>query len=375
MKETYEGNRRIRYAVIGLGNIAQVAILPAFEHAKQNSELVALISSNREKLTVLAKKYEIEHTGSYDSVESVLRTSRADAVYIALPNTMHRSMTERVAAVGVHVLCEKPMAMTVEDCEAMVAATRAENVKLMVAYRLHFEKANLTAIERIRKGEIGDPRIFTSTFCQQVREGDVRTRGRTAGGAAYDMGVHCINAARNLFREEPTQVLAVQVRDTGDRFQEVDEATTAILRFSSGRVAQFTASQGAADVAEYRVVGTKGDIRLDPAYGYRSALSEYVTVGEKTYHTSYSSRDQFAPELIHFSNAILTDTEPEPSGEEGLCDVRVLRAIEASARTGQRVNLAPYEREDDRPRPSLRLDMRLPAVGNVRPVDAPSPSK
>jgi predicted dehydrogenase len=372
MDDKYEGKRRIRYAVIGLGNIAQAAVLPAFDHAKDNSLLAALVSSNPEKLTALSKKYEVEHTGGYDSVERVLRESQADAAYIALPNAMHREMTERVAAIGLHVLCEKPMAMTVEDCEAMVAATRAENVKLMIAYRLHFERANLMAIERIRKGEIGEPRIFTSSFCQQVREGDVRTRASTGGGAAYDMGVYCINAARNLFRDEPTEVFAVQVRDSGDRFQGVDEATTAILRFSGGRVAQFTASQGAADVAEYRIIGTKGDIRLDPAYGYRAELQEYVTIDEETEKTAYAKRDQFAPELVHFSNAILTDTEPEPSGEEGLCDVRVLRAIEASVRTRQPVSLAPYERED---RPSMRLEMKLPAIGNVQPIDAPSPSK
>jgi glucose-fructose oxidoreductase len=103
-------------------------------------------------------------------------------------------------------------------------------------------------------------------------------------------------------------------------------------------VAQFTASQGAAEVAEHRIVGTMGDIRLDPAYGYRSELKEYATIDEKTDKTLYSKRDQFASEPIHFSNAILTGTEPEPSGEEGLCDVRVLRAIEASVRTRQSVS-------------------------------------
>jgi predicted dehydrogenase len=362
----------VRYAVAGLGNIAQVAVLPSFTHAKENSKLVALLSSDAEKLGVLARKYDVEHTGSYERFEDVLRASNADAVYVALPNTMHRAMTERAAAVGVHVLCEKPMATSVEDCEAMIAATKAAGVKLMIAYRLHFERANLTAIDRVRRGEIGDPRIFTSVFSQQVREGDIRTDGRYGGGALFDMGIYCINAARNLFRSEPLEAFAFQARDTDQRFHGVDATTTAILRFPGGGLAQISASQGAADVSEYRIVGTRGDVRLEPAYDYSVKLREFTTVEDETKKESFSKRDQFAPEIIHFSDSILGGTEPEPSGEEGLCDVRVIHAIQVSARTGQRVTLAPYDRED---RPNMRLEMRRPAVGKVKPVHAPSPSK
>jgi predicted dehydrogenase len=365
-------SRPIRYAVVGLGNIAQVAVLPAFAHAKENSKLVALVSSDAVKLDALAKKYSVEHTGPYDRLEAVLRASEADAVYVVVPNSMHRTMTERAAGVGVHVLCEKPMATSVEDCEAMIAATKAAGVRLMIAYRLHFEEANLTAIDRVRKGEIGEPRIFTSVFAQQVREGDIRTRSATGGGASFDMGIYCINAARYLFRDEPLEVFAHQVRGTDARFQGVDETATAILGFAGGRVAQLTASQAAADVSEYRLVGTKGDIRLDPAYGYAAPLREFVTVDASTDETKYGKRDQFAPELVYFSDCILGDTEPEPSGEEGLCDVRILEAIETSARTGQRVRLAPFTRDD---RPNLRLEMKRPAVGRIEPVHAPSPNK
>ena len=365
------GARKVRYAVVGLGNIAQVAVLPAFAHAEDNSELVALVSSDADKRSALAARYKVEHTGSYDELEDVILAARADAVYLALPNTMHRSMTERAARIGVHVLCEKPMA-TVEDCEAMIAATKASRVKLMIAYRLHFEAANLTAIDRVRRGEIGEPRIFSSVFSQQVREGDIRTREALGGGAAFDMGIYCVNAARYLFRAEPLEVMAARVRGTDDRFHGADETTTAVLVFSGGRLAQITASQAASSVSEYRIVGTNGDIRLEPAYDYTVPLRAFTTQGESTRKDKYGKRDQFAPELIYFSDSIVGDTEPEPSGEEGLCDVRVLQAIETSARSGQRVRLAPYDRED---RPNLRLEMKRPPVGNVQPVHAPSPSK
>ena len=367
-----KSSRKVRYAVIGLGNISQVAVLPAFEHAKENSELVALISSDREKLKVLSKRYDVELTGSYDDVPSLLSRGLVDAVYIALPNSEHRKMTEIVAERGVHVLCEKPMAMTVDDCEAMIRATEEHGVKLMIAYRLHFEQANMKAVERIGRGTIGEPLFFSSVFGHQVREGDIRTRDDLGGGALFDVGVYCVNAARYLFRAEPEEALATQVFGADERFPDVDATTTVVLRFPEQRIAQFTASQASADVAEFRVIGTKGDLRLEPAYEYAGPRKEYLTVDGETKQTTHPKSDQFAPEIVHFSQCIIDDVEPEPSGEEGLADARVLEAIVQSARTGRVVKLPSFTR---RQRPSIQQAMKKPPVPKVRTVHAPSPSK
>src|SRR5579859_3475020 len=191
---------RVRYGVIGAGYIAQAAVLPAFAHARENSQLVALVSSNAEKRSELAKKYDLEHTGSYDDLEKVLDESRADAVYITVPNTEHRVFTERAARAKRHVLCEKPMAMNEVDCRAMIAATDENDVRLMIAYRLHFEEANLSAIEIARSERIGQPRFFGSEFGHVVKPDDIRWRADLGGGALYDLGTYCVNAARYLFR-------------------------------------------------------------------------------------------------------------------------------------------------------------------------------
>src|SRR6202521_3289513 len=190
--------RRVRYAVVGLGHIAQVAVLPAFRNAA-NSELFALVSGDSNKLEKVGKKYALEHLYSYEDYSRAL--SNVDAVYLALPNHLHREYAVRAAAAGVHVLCEKPMAVTSQDCQAMIRAADLNRVKLMIAYRLHFEAGNLHAIQVAKSGKLGDLRIFTSEFCQQVAGDNVRvgehvTRG---GGPLYDMGVYCINAARYLF--------------------------------------------------------------------------------------------------------------------------------------------------------------------------------
>jgi predicted dehydrogenase len=363
---------RVRYAVVGLGHIAQVAVLPAFAHAAENSELVALVSSDEAKRRALGERYKVAVTGSYDELEEVIEAAHVDAVYVTMPNAYHREVTGRAARAGAHVLCEKPMATTVEDCEGMCRSTQAAKVKLMIAYRLHFEEANLHAIQRIRAGEIGEPRIYSSVFCHQVREGDIRTREALGGGALFDMGIYCLNSARYLFQDDPLDVYARQITGTDERFAHVDEMTTAILRFPGERIAQMTASQGAADVSEYEVIGTKGRLRLDPAYDYSGQLHEVLTVSGDTTERTFPERDQFAPEIVYFSRCILEDIEPVPSGFEGLEDVRILEAMAQSARSGARVPLRPAHRHA---RPDERLVMTKPPVERVSTVHSPSPSK
>src|SRR5687768_6136489 len=162
----------IRYAVVGLGHIAQVAVLPAFAHARKNSILAALVSDDEEKRQELGQLYGVERTFTYAQYDDCLASGEIDAVYIALPNNMHREYTERAARAGIHVLCEKPMAQTKEDCEAMIGAAEDNHVKLMIAYRLHFEESNLRAIETVKSGKLGEPRIFISDFTMQVTDRD-----------------------------------------------------------------------------------------------------------------------------------------------------------------------------------------------------------
>jgi predicted dehydrogenase len=186
------------------------------------------------------------------------------------------------------------------------------------------------------------------------------------------MGVYCINAARYLFRDEPEEVFATCVRGDDARFEEsVDESTTAILRFPGGKVAQLTASLAAASTSSLQLVGSRGDLRLEPAYGYDKPLVHHLTIDGKTTTQSFDTRDQFAPELIAFSRAILEGHEPEPSGQEGLADVRIVRAILESAQTGKAVRLAPFMRSA---RPDLRQEMHKPPVHPPAPLKAPSPT-
>ena len=245
--------RSVRYAVVGLGHIAQVAVLPAFAHAGRNSRLVAVVSDDRTKRRDIARRYRLERTFTYDEFDDCL--AGVDAVYIALPNSMHAEYTIRAARAGVHVLCEKPMAVTVQECRQMIAACRKANVKLMIAYRLHFEALNLSAIELARRGRLGELKFFTSSFSMTVRRGDIRTKQAYGGGTLYDIGVYCINAARNLFRAEPTQVFATSINSGLATLAEIDETTAATLRFGDDQVAKVFELQGLADIADQVLLG------------------------------------------------------------------------------------------------------------------------
>jgi predicted dehydrogenase len=364
--------RRVRYAVVGLGHIAQVAVLPAFAHARGNSQLVALVSDDAQKLKVLGRRYRVDQLFSYREYGECLRSGSIDAVYIALPNHLHAEYSIGAARAGIHVLCEKPMAVTEKDCQAMIRATARAGVKLMIAYRLHFEEANMTAVRIVRSGKLGDPRFFTSSFSMQVRPDNIRTDKEKGGGTLYDIGVYCINAARYLFGAEPTDVFAFSGASKDDeRFKEIDETTAALLRFPGGRLAEFTSSFGAADVSSYRMVGTKGDVRLEQAYEYVYPIDLHVTVKGKTRKQTFRKRDQFAPELEYFSNCILSNRTPEPSGMEGLADVRIVQALYRSAQRGRPVKIATVRRSQ---RPSLKQTKRRPPVDKPALVHAKSAS-
>ena len=368
----------VRFAVIGQGYFAQGAVLPGFKEA-DGCELRAIFSEDETKLRALKRKYGVAAALGYDQYDDYLRSGAVDAVYVALPNDKHAEYVIRAARAGVHVLCEKPIATNSADAERMLAACADNGVKLMIAYRLHFEGATLEAIERVRRGDIGRPRFFSSTFAMQVRGGNIRTRRARGGGPLLDLGIYCVNAARALFRAEPTEALAMSASLRGDRrFKEIDEQVTAVLRFPGDRLAQLTCSFGAHDHSALAVIGEKGRIRMDPAYEYASGLTVDTEItGKKPQRKTFPKRDQIAAELIAFARCIRDGREPEPSGEEGLADLYVLEAD--SARDRERphradpADLAPRAADQGAEHPSQTARNARPGSRGSRPAATDAP--
>ena len=364
------GKKKVRYAVVGAGWFAQEAVLPGFASA-DNSELAAIVSGDPTKRRELGKKYGVP-TFTYEQYDELLAGGTVDAVYIVLPNAMHREYTVRAAERKIHVLCEKPLAANRRECEEMIEACRRNGVRLMTAYRLHLESANLAAVQAIADGKIGEPRLFHGINSQSVAEGNTRLEGDLKGGPLMDLGVYCINAARYLFRDDPIEVTGFTASLPGERFAEVPEMVSAVMRFPKDRLATFSCGFGEAKVSEYRVIGTAGDIRLDPAYAFRGEIELSLTddAGE-TKTSTYKERDQVGAELHYFSECIRADRDPEPDGVEGMIDLAIIDAIKESIRTKAAVAVGAFP---SKARPTADQEIKLSKVSPPKLVKAGAPS-
>ncbi len=338
-------DRKIRYGIVALGSISQEAMMPGVEHTG-NSAMTALVTDDPVKARELAKMYGIEYTYTYDQFPQLLQSGHIDAIYLALPNWKHAEFAVPALQAGIHVLLEKPMEVSSAQCEAILAAQKGSPAKLMVAYRLHFEPATIAAIEKVRSGELGDVHIFNSTFCQVVDAANHRAHSGVEAGPVLDMGPYPINAVRNLFEDEPTEAFAVGTRHPESGFGDFDDTVSVTLKFPKNRIAQFTVSYYGNKLDTYVVVGTKGSLEVNPGYMYGKPLEHYAVIGQKEDHESFKNTDHFGGEMKYFSDCILHNREPEPDGQEGLADVRVIEAIHRSLESGawEKVDRVPVTR-------------------------------
>lgn len=324
----------IRYAVVGAGWISQEAFMPGVAQTG-NSTIAAIVTGDMAKGAKLAAFHNVPQVVSYDDYDALLASDAVDAVYVALPNSMHADYAIRAAKAGKHVMVEKPLATSVAEAEAMIAAAREAGVYLMTAYRLHHEPGTVAVLDHIRNGDIGTPLFFQSVFSFQSAAGNHRLKAQHWGGPLQDIGVYCLNAARHVFSQEPVEAWACINQPKGDaRFAEVEASIAVTLRFPSGGLAQFIASFGAAEIDSYRVVGSTGCLELDPGFKFDIATKLRLRKGGTVTETAFPQIDQFGAQVAYFSDCITAGTLPEADGEEGLADMRALLAIEQAAKTG-----------------------------------------
>jgi len=361
-------DQKIRYAVVGAGWISQAAFMPGVAHTG-NSVITALVTGDPKKATALGKQYGITNTYHYDAWPAAIASGQFDAVYLALPNWQHRDFAIPALEAGLHVLLEKPMATSEDDCRAIEAAAARGNAKLLLAYRLHFEPGTPEAIRLMRENAIGPATLFTSVFTQHVDPANHRAKSGFWAGPVADMGPYPINAVRNLFAAEPTEVMAWGTRNYGFDF---DDTVCIQLRFPGNRLAQFTVAYGLAGLSEYRLFGPKGDLVVSPAYAFPGPIAHRLTVNEQTTEKTFPKADQFGGETQYFSDCILHDRIPEPDGEEGRLDVRIIAAIDRALQSGQPQHLPAITR-GKRPDPSQVK--QLPPITPPKLIGAAEPSK
>jgi len=333
-------DEKLGFAVVGIGKLSQGQIIPGLRKAK-GAKLAALVSGHPEKAREWAAREGLPADAiySYADYDRIAQDPRIHIVYVVLPNSLHAEYTIRALKAGKHVLCEKPMATTVADAEAMVAAAKAANRKLMIAYRCHYEPNNLEAMRRIRSGRYGKPKLVVTDMNRQSTLDDPSDIWRldakmSGGGALADMGIYGINGARYLLNEEPVEVRAWALTDRKDpRFREVEDMIAWQFRFASGAIANGSTSFSVASAMKYDVYCAHARIRADPgAYygGNRLDIFGHLDQGEIT----RPEIDQFAREMDWMADAVRGKVPLVAPGEEGLQDQRLIAAILESVKKG-----------------------------------------
>jgi predicted dehydrogenase len=343
--------KQIGYAVLGLGDLTQRAALPAFARAADNSRLVAIVASDRGRAQALAQEFRVAGY-HFDELRQCLQRDDVNAVYIVLPTAMHCDYAVEAARAGAHVLCDRPMAVMADECRRMIRTCQTNRVKLMISYRLHSQPSFRKMLDLVRAGAVGVPKTFSSDFTTRIDDpDDVRLQRRLGGGTVYELGVYCINTVRTLFALEPAQVMAMTARPTR-RYGDVDESAVALIRLPDERLAHVHTSFGEEPAAVLTIFGDQGYLRLFNAY--RDDVPAVMEIGGRRGREEhrFEPADQLAAEVAYFSDCVLHDRQPEPSGLEGLQDIRIVEAIYRSARDGRPVTLprmarveAPAEQE------------------------------
>jgi predicted dehydrogenase len=326
----------VGYAVIGLGSIAETSVLPAFRNSEK-CNLVALVSHDAQRAKQLGAKFGVSADAcyGYDNYDACLARPNVDAVFVASINGAHAEQTIRAASAKKHVLCEKPLGATVEECRRMVEACRQKNVYLMTAYRKYFEPGSVALKKLITDGELGRLRHIFSTYTEHVDAAKVGWQLNpklSGGGSLMDIGIYCVNTMRWLAGTTPLEATAQMWTDDPTRFKNVEDNIAFQLAHPEGLVCQGTSSYTARAASFVQVHGDKGWAALNPAFAFEEERRLFGKIEGRWFEHTFEVIDEFVLELDYFADCIRNRHEPKSDGVEGLQDVATIQAIYQAAR-------------------------------------------
>lgn len=330
---------KIAWGILGTAKIAERELVPALQES-ETANLLAIASRKLIKAKRFAAKHRIPR--AYGSYEELLKDPDIEAVYIPLPNHLHYKWTIKAAELGKHVLCEKPLARSVDEVTEMFAACEANHVLLMEGFMYRFHPQTQRVQELLKQKVIGEPRLIRVAHSFPLhlldREEDFRWQMETGGGNLLDLGVYCIDTARYLFQADPIRAFATSSYDSK---HSAEAETRGILEFPGNRVATVDSSFLLTTRKEYEVVGAKGRIRAlvpyNPGRGKDNKI-EVTIQGKRTLET-IKARNEYRLEVDHFSGCITDKTPPGVSKESSIANIRVLHALEESVHSGVPVTI------------------------------------
>jgi D-xylose 1-dehydrogenase (NADP+, D-xylono-1,5-lactone-forming) len=322
--------RKLRWGVISTANIGRAAVNPAIQ-ASTNGELLAVASRDETRARTFAAKAGIPR--AYGSYEALLDDAEIDAVYIPLPNSMHRDWTIRAAEHGKHILCEKPLALDQAECLEMEAVATGNGVRLMEAFMYRFHPRIDAAMQMIRDGAIGDLELIHSAFTFRLtRPDNIRLNLELGGGALMDVGCYCVNVSRTIFGREPVEAQAFAEWSTSG----VDARLVGSLRFDDGLYAQFDCALTSERRETVEIVGTLGSLSLDAAFlpgTGETHIEEHHGRGSGSRHV-VAGEDEYRLMVEHFADCALHDRPVRYGAAEAGLNMRTIEALYRSARSG-----------------------------------------
>lgn len=328
-------SKPVGFAPVGLGSISDIFMKACRQ--TPNATITGLVTGHpAEKGPKYASLYNVPQGSiyTYETYDKIRDNPAIEAVYIGLPNSMHAEYTIRAAEAGKHVLCEKPMAISSAECRRMIDACKQHDVKLMIAYRVHYDPTWQHIRDLARSGAIGEIQGFQGGFYGPKREGEWRLDRKLAGGGSlFDLGIYPLNAIRWIASEEPTRFAAqVATKLRGPRFASVEETIEFNMKFPSGTLASSGSSYGESGPAYINICGTEGYIQVQPAFLYNGLkFSGYTKNGPVSGSNNSAGPYQFTAEADHFAACIRNNKTPDTPGEEGLADMLAIEGIYKAA--------------------------------------------
>jgi predicted dehydrogenase len=334
-KPLFRGDKKLGVALVGLGNYSNYELAPALKETSL-CYLSGIVTGTPAKAERWKNLYNIPEKNiyNYQNFDEIVDNKSIDIVYVVLPNSMHYEFVIRAAKAGKHVFCEKPMALSVKECDEMILACKKAGVRLFVGYRLHTDPYHKAAMKFRTEGKSGVLYVQSEYGFKIGDPAQWRLKKSLAGGGALmDVGIYAIQAARYSIGEEPLSVTAQENKSDYKKFAEVEETISWQMQFPGGHFSNCSASYSTPLNNLY--ISTENRwFDLMPAYNY-GGIKGRTNLGE----LNFAKINQQAIQMDTFTKCILDNTESDASGEEGLKDLKVIEAIYKSIETNTKVKV------------------------------------